>query len=563
MSNPGTEVAATEVSEGSRRPTLDRSHSEMMEELVGGPLRSNDVGRVNYASPREMSILSPLYFLYTAHFQRPVDRIRSLRQSAVHYIAGGAQHVADEVSGGVTDALQMARTRLAAEALGQFDTFVEKRRLFYVEDPSMPRCIKPAFASIWGSLSPHFRSEFSAMLEFEVGLRKRRGVEDHVPPPVPVGQRCGQRLRRRAAGWRAALLYALYPYDKSIWGAMQRPGWWVLTFFRSCPVFGANAICFGLLLAGIDTSDDYQLTRFILVYKYFQFWVSGIFGLFFAAATYAHCVVIELPESTAMCGRKGPGSSQVKLLGADFDWFVTMAAFFAQIGLVWIALFKLRFSVPKGGSVRRGERLVGDTVYWEEQRAKKIEAGPNNAEEGASGAQEGPGNEINSPIRKVTVTFLGKVMAYDRRSDSHTIELEADPKASRPVAGAEVQLQLHGRRYFVLGSKGPLHQLLVYDLVCFIVSIVGMVVFVFTARRNDGVLEAWQWRAALTGARISYSLSTLPFFLVSIPPWSYVITHARETGYNEHGICVPKIHPKDFGWVKVGMASKHHNPALV
>ena len=35
----------------------------------------------------------------------------------------------------------------------------------------------------------------------------------------------------------------------------------------------------------------------------------------------------------------------------------------------------------------------------------------------------------------------------------------------------------------------------------------------------------------------------------SIPPWKYVITHARDTGYNPHGICVPKLKYFEFDWV--------------
>ena len=61
--------------------------------------------------------------------------------------------------------------------------------------------------------------------------------------------------------------------------------------------------------------------------------------------------------------------------------------------------------------------------------------------------------------------------------------------------------------------------------------------------------NSWQFRALLTGARIGYSLCAFPFFFISFPPWKYVFTHAKETGYNLYGTCVPRKFYKEFSWV--------------
>ena len=117
-------------------------------------------------------------------------------------------------------------------------------------------------------------------------------------------------------------------------------------------------------------------------------------------------------------------------------------------------------------------------------------------------------------------------------------------------------VHLHSRRYFVLERKAPIRHFLYLDFTCFV--LVALVVGCWLAAGSArGTLQhAWQIRAMLTGARIGYSLCAFPFFFVSVPPWKYVFTHAKETGYNSHGRCVPKKRYKEFAWVTGDMAKE-------
>ena len=110
-------------------------------------------------------------------------------------------------------------------------------------------------------------------------------------------------------------------------------------------------------------------------------------------------------------------------------------------------------------------------------------------------------------------------------------------------------VRLHARRYFVIERKVPIRHFLYLDFTCFLLVSLVVVSWLLAADAKGTLAHGWQWRAMLTGARIGYSLCAFPFFFVSVPPWKYIFTHAKETGYNRHGRCVPKKRYKEFDWV--------------
>ena len=67
-----------------------------------------------------------------------------------------------------------AKGLVADEVIKAYEVWAEKRRLYYVEDPWLPRPLRRVARAVWTSLAPHFHDEFTALLEEQSGLRQRR-----------------------------------------------------------------------------------------------------------------------------------------------------------------------------------------------------------------------------------------------------------------------------------------------------------------------------------------------------------------------------------------------------
>merc|ERR1712079_701819 len=95
---------------------------------------------------------------------------------------------------------------------------------------------------------------------------------------------------------------------------------------------------------------------------------------------------------------------------------------------------------------------------------------------------------------------------------------------------------------------GRLGGLLHYDVVCFVISFCAMAPLYVMAEEQEevqGVALAEHWlraKAVLYWCQVLYALLSLPFALFIIPVFSWLLTHATFTGYNENGACV------EFAW---------------
>jgi hypothetical protein len=187
---------------------------------------------------------------------------------------------------------------------------MEKERLFAVEDPAMPRCVRPMARRAWATLAPHLRDEFMAIVEGNMGLRQ---YEDRQKRGAgAAGRGLAETLAETHAGWsgcggraRAAVLYALLPYDKTSWGAALSPGWWAIKASMAVTFLGISSLSFAAVLAVIDRGDSFQLVHYVFLFKQFQFWVSGVLGLVMVAADYSYCIIVMAPERSAECGASG------------------------------------------------------------------------------------------------------------------------------------------------------------------------------------------------------------------------------------------------------------------
>jgi len=87
---------------------------------------------------------------------------------------------------------------------------------------------------------------------------------------------------------------------------------------------------------------------------------------------------------------------------------------------------------------------------------------------------------------------------------------------------------------------GRLGGMLRFDVAMFALS---AVCFALLLALSGFTAEDWQASACLFWVRVLYSLTTAPFFFFTLPIFSTVLTHAKPTGFNRFGRCVPFRRP--------------------
>lgn len=161
-----------------------------------------------------------------------------------------------------------------------------------------------------------------------------------------------EKTRETSAGWdqgepvawcpnpfrkaRAAMLYSLLPYDRSVWSQLRDPVWWLLFVVVACPVYGVSQVFFFVLYLLKDNQDEFQLMEFIFGFKVGTFLSQGLVALVVGAALYVGCSNKAEPS----CDSNGP---------AQYPLFVfEMAVWCMQVLLLWWAGLQLRYTVKKG-----------------------------------------------------------------------------------------------------------------------------------------------------------------------------------------------------------------------
>ena len=111
-------------------------------------------------------------------------------------------------------------------------------------------------------------------------------------------------------------------------------------------------------------------------------------------------------------------------------------------------------------------------------------------------------------------------------------------------AGADEVLELDSPDvdHIVHQERNHLERLCAYDIVSFFL-VVGVVVLLMFATNST---RTWQVQQLLFWAKTWYALLAFPYQAFSLPGIAKVLTHARPTGYDKQGNCVPLAIP-DFG----------------
>jgi hypothetical protein len=114
-----------------------------------------------------------------------------------------------------------------------------------------------------------------------------------------------------------------------------------------------------------------------------------------------------------------------------------------------------------------------------------------------------------------------------------------------------------GQMKYDKSRGGRLRGLMTYDLVCFLLSLVFLLLLMYrdavrtgkADRFHSGKIltemnaeaESPEGHIALFWARMIYSFMALPFTFFKIPGIFDILTHTVPTGYNRHGKCVPYL----------------------
>jgi len=205
-----------------------------------------------------------------------------------------------------------------------------------IADPDMPRwCssrIESMIDSFWGDLTVFSEQMVEEARAKGMGSREHDLLADFGSVPIPM-----------TPWWfRARLLYHYQPFDKSIFGCVKQPLWWLLLVCSLIPYAGIRIIYFSVILVMLlrgCPADEFQLVSFVLSLKGSQFFSSGVVMSLRATVKYYSCVHGDLMHN---CDTNGPGAYQDPLTG--------LVDFVGSCILAWVAFLCLPCSRPSAGT---------------------------------------------------------------------------------------------------------------------------------------------------------------------------------------------------------------------
>ena len=397
-------------------------------------------------------------------------------------------------------------------------------------------------------------------------------------------------VRKVVLDFRAWYLYNELPYDKSFWGKLRSPGWWLILTTKLYSGWGIQAFLYAMRLLMLDRTDEWQLFEYISNFKGIQF-LSGVIAMFQGVLMYMDCAGLVTQSSAHTCHVNGPGSDQRALCATDGLSNVSCAAvvgigFFIRILLTWYAFFLMRRSFSFGKPIFNDQRLVGAVIEIHEirkgakqnwrwltwigkccadfQKGARLTA--RNAYFLAIGREPTPLERFRAAVAAViedikkndprwimrneghhTVYVKAKVVAYSVKSGLHTMYYLGGGNDERDQEEVDLKKKLFS--VVTLKQMQPRRlQLLIfyYDLVvfCFVIVVCARVISMLDLENDD-----WQLFGLLYWIQCFYSVLAFPFVCVIIPGVQSLICHAKITGYDEYGVLQAKIKREDFASV--------------
>jgi len=282
--------------------------------------------------------------------------------------------------------------------------------------------------------------------------------------------------------FRALVLYHFLPFDRSLFGCLRDPIFWILFILSVIPLI--RVIFYALLLALLllpGPPDEFQLLQYIMMFKGTQFMSGGVMMALIGGIQYYDCVH---DKGRHTCAETGPGTS--------FGFVMGVIDFFGSCVLVWVGFVVLPYSVKSAG--------LRKTVDHEETEPRNEEEDTDSEHEGMSTKRccgwhqyIGRGGRLRSLLRYDLVCFIISV---------------------------GILVTLEGIRYCEMQADG--------------------------AHEGGGIIayvESWQFRSTLHWVRVIYSFFALPFMVLNIPVFRAILTHTIPTGYNRKGSIVAYLLP--------------------
>ena len=349
------------------------------------------------------------------------------------------------------------------------------------------------------------------------------------PPPPPL-----QHLLRAA---RAHALHALWPHDRSMWSCLRSPQWWLLHILGVLPLVGP---WWWLALASaVDKGDEYQLCQFIVALRCAHFVTLGVGAALYGCVQAYRCAVAMPLEPVQWHGVER-AVTDCSALAPTLSPFAGIF-WLAQLLIVLRAFVLLPYSRKKGQRVvERRERLslaartalaAGHAPPPEADAASRAPPGGVLARLGALDGALAVVTLLSAALAALLAVWASQPEAIDdlNGSGAHAASDTTSGAISSAISGAISGASMD------LGSSHPAQNRAG-------VGSSDASDASDSSRAFTGGLDtsARQWLGVtLFWLRTAHGLLSFPYVLLRLPGASPLLTHARRTGYDRLGHCVP------------------------
>jgi cytochrome bd-type quinol oxidase subunit 2 len=273
--------------------------------------------------------------------------------------------------------------------------------------------------------------------------------------------------------------YHVFPYDRNIWRLIRDPFWWLMSLLSIIPVYSVSAIYYMCMLFMIDKNDEFQLQQYVTIFKSLQFISLGVLSAVVGSIQYYLCTT----NNPNTCATDAPREE-----------LFTVFVFCAQLLFIWCAFFLARSADKKGGQ------------YYQLTAA----------------AKEAAKNEVQEKDDSLAAVCMGTALneaAYETNKEQED------------------------------SCRRRLMYLLIYDFCVFLICLI-LALWAMYANSLDGEANVhehedstgngnWKFTATLFWIKALYGFLSFPFVLLRIPGISTIFSHAKPTGYNRWGNCIP------------------------
>ena len=273
-----------------------------------------------HAAAKHMPVASATVAAATAKSKAAVEKGASMATAAAGKILTAAEQEARAAAFVlIDDGIVRAMPKLTA--------YVKKELV----DPDMPGAVVRGLEAVIDTSMLEVRDVLKETL-MDTVLVKVKDKRITAPPlRCCTGEVCAPCICMRAA-----ILYILFPHDRTIWSQLKNPWWWLLTAISVFPLWGVRVLWWVFLFLIQDRTDDYQLCNYVITFKASLFIAGGLQSAILGTAIAHAC----LEDSN--CDEAAPGSSP-----AGFEFGVIGALL--QAASCWLAMAFLPWASPKGG----------------------------------------------------------------------------------------------------------------------------------------------------------------------------------------------------------------------